>query len=121
MSHRQRTGNDDRDAREDKETRAGKDERQERNQSTRRKTYLTPKEDARRQEIFRSLIYHKPTDPMNLKAISEVLLLIIYGHLEHRELVEDDMKELKAMIEQVANRAGEIIIKARGRPPQTPQ
>lgn len=121
MSRRPRTGNDEKDAKEDKETKEDKDERQQRNESTRRKTYLTPKEDARRQQIFRSLIYHKPTEPMNLKAISEVLLLIVYSHLEHRELVEHDMKELKTMIEQTANRVGEIIEKAKGQPPQTLQ
>jgi hypothetical protein len=93
-------------------------ERSERNEKP--KSYLTPEEDARRQELFRSLIYHKKTQQIDLKAPVELILLIVYSKLENRELVEDDMKELKSMIGRVADRIGEIIEKSKGKA-QTPR
>jgi hypothetical protein len=96
----------------------GKNERKEGNEKP-VKPRLTPEEDKKRQELLRSLIYGKKTDSVDFHAPAELIRLIVYSKLENRELVEDDMKELKVMLDRVADRIGEIIIKSRKKPSTT--
>jgi len=84
------------------------------------KSSLTAEENTRRQDLFRSLIYSKRTQSVDFRAPAELLLLIVTSKLENRELVEDDMKELKVTLDRVATRIGEIILKSRGKPSTKP-
>jgi len=84
------------------------------------KSSLTAEENKRRQDLFRSLIYSKRTQSVDFRAPAELLLLIVTSKLENRELVEDDMKELKVTLDRVATRIGEIILKSRGKPSTKP-
>jgi hypothetical protein len=77
---------------------------------------LTLEEDKRRQELLRSLIYGKKTDSADFKAPAELIFLIVASKLENRELVEDDMKDLKITLDRVADRISEIIKKSRTKP-----
>ena len=83
------------------------------------KPKLTPEEDKRRQELLRSLIYSKKTDSVDFHAPAELIRLIVISKLENRELVEDDLKELKVTLDRVADRIGEIIKKSRTKPSTT--
>ena len=83
------------------------------------KPNLTPEEDKRRQDLLRSLIYSKKTDSVDFHAPAELIRLIVLSKLENRELVEEDMKELKVTLDRVADRIGEIITKSRKKPSTT--
>ena len=80
------------------------------------KSNLTVEEDKRRQELFRSLIYGKKTQSVDFKDQAELIYLIVTSRIENRELVQDDMKELKAQFECLADRISEIIKKSRTKP-----
>jgi hypothetical protein len=80
------------------------------------KTFLTPAEDRKRQEMFRGLIYGKKTDSTDFKAPAELIYLIVLGKIENRDIVEADLKELKRTLDCVADKISEIIVKSRCKP-----
>ncbi len=98
--------------------RTDEDEREEKTEGTEKtvKPKLTLEEDVRRQQLLRSLIYSKKTDSVDFHAPVELIHLIVYSKLENRELVEDDMKQLKVELDRIADLIGKIILKSRTKP-----
>ncbi len=80
------------------------------------KSCLTVEEDKRRQELFRSLIYGGKSQSVDFRNQAELIYLIVISRLENRELVQDDLKELKVQFECLADRISEIIKKSRKKP-----
>ena len=83
-----------------------------RNQKT-DKPKLKIEELAKREKILKSVMEQKKTGKIDIKATFDLIHLSIYPLLENREIVEDDMKKLKTILDEAACQICEIIEKSK--------
>ena len=77
------------------------------------KPKLKIEEIAKRERIMKSVMDQKKTGKIDIKATFDLIHLSVYPLLENREIVEDDMKELKKTLDEAACRICEIVEKAK--------
>jgi hypothetical protein len=77
------------------------------------KPKLKIEEIAKRERIMKSLMDQKRSRKIDIKATFDLIHLSIYPLLENREIVEEDMKQLKKTLDDVACRICEIIEKSK--------
>lgn len=83
-----------------------------RNQKT-DKPKLKIEEIAKREKILKSVMDQKRTGKIDIKATFDLIHISVYPLLENREIVEDDMKELKTKLDEAACLICEIIEKSK--------
>jgi hypothetical protein len=83
-----------------------------RNQKT-DKPKLKIEELAKREKILKSVMEQKKTGKIDIKATFDLIHLSIYPLLENREIVEDDMKKLKTILDDAACQICEIVEKSK--------
>ena len=89
---------------------------------TNNKPKLKIEEIAKREKILKSVMDQKRTGKIDIKATFDLIHLSIYPLLENREVVEEDMKLLKKILDDAACRICEIIEKSKRKTPDnTPQ
>lgn len=76
---------------------------------------LKDEEISRREEIARAIWEQKGPDKADIKSTFELMYLSFIPLLENRELVEDDLKEIKSMIDACADRMIAIREKSKGK------
>jgi len=76
---------------------------------------LKDEEIARRQTIMSSIMEHKETKKIDIKATFELIYLSFLPLLADRNLVEDDLKELKCTLDKCADQMLEIMKKSTGK------
>ena len=81
------------------------------------KPKLKIEEIAKREKIMKSVMDQKRTGKIDIKATFDLIHLSVYPLLQNRVIVEDDMKELKKMLDAVACRICEIIEKSKSKTP----
>jgi hypothetical protein len=81
------------------------------------KPKLKIEEVAKREKIMKLVMDQKRTGKIDIKATFDLIHLSVYPLLQNREAVEDDMKELKKMLEDAACKICDIIEKSKK--PQT--
>lgn len=92
-----------------------------RNQKT-DKPKLKIEELAKREKILKSVMEQKKTGKIDIKATFDLIHLSIYPLLENREIVEEDMKKLKTILDEAACQICEIVEKSKKKTPNnTPQ
>jgi hypothetical protein len=69
---------------------------------------LNDEEISRREEIAKALWAQKEPDRADIKSTLELIYLSFITLLGNRELVEDDLKEIKAKLDDCADRMNEI-------------
>ena len=77
------------------------------------KPKLKIEEIAKREKILKSLMEQKKTRKIDVKATFDFIHLSVYPLLENREIVEEDMKELKKILDDAACRICEIVEKSK--------
>jgi hypothetical protein len=80
------------------------------------KPRLKIEEIAKREKIMKSLMDQKRTGKIDIKATFDLIYLSVYPLLDNREIVEEDMKELKKTLDSAACRVCEIIEKSKRKP-----
>jgi cation transport regulator ChaC len=80
------------------------------------KPKLKIEEIAKRERIMKSVMEKKRAGKIDVEATFDLIHLSVYPLLQNREIVEEDMKELKKMLDAAANRIGEMIEKSKGKP-----
>ena len=80
------------------------------------KQKLTEEEIEKRGRILKSIMDRKKTEKVDVKSTFDLIHLSIYPLLQNRETVEDDMKELKTTLDEVADRIMKIIEKSKRKP-----
>lgn len=81
------------------------------------KPKLKIEEIAKREKIMKSVMDQKRTGKIDIKATFDLIHLSIYPLLQNRVIVEDDMKELKKILDDAACRICEIIEKSKSKTP----
>ena len=81
------------------------------------KPKLKIEEIAKREKIMKSVMDQKRTGKIDIKATFDLIHLSVYPLLQNRVIVEDDMKELKKLLDDVACRICEIIEKSKSKTP----
>ncbi len=76
---------------------------------------LKDEEISRREVLAREFWEQKGPEKIDIKNIFELMYLSFIPFLENRELVEDDLKELKSMIDACADRMIAIREKSKGK------
>lgn len=79
---------------------------------------LKDEEISRREEIARALWEQKEPDKADIKGTFELIYLSFITLLGNRELVEDDLKEIKSMLDACADRMLEVKEKSKGKSPR---
>ena len=77
------------------------------------KPRLKIEEIAKREKIMKSLMDQKRTGKIDIKATFDLIHLSVYPLLQNREIVEEDMKQLKKILDDAACRICEIIEKSK--------
>ena len=77
------------------------------------KPKLKIEEIAKREKIMKSVMDQKRTGKIDIKATFDLIHLSVYPLLENREIVEEDMKQLKKTLDDAACRICEIIEKSK--------
>ena len=77
------------------------------------KPRLKIEEIAKREKIMKSVMDQKRTGKIDIKATFDLIHLSVYPLLQNRELVEEDMKQLKKTLDDVACCICEIIEKSK--------
>jgi hypothetical protein len=86
------------------------------------KPKLKIEEIAKSEKILKSIMAQKQTGIIDVKATFELMHLSVYSLLVNREIVEDDMEELKTILDAAAERICAIIEKSKAKTPNnTPQ
>ena len=80
------------------------------------KPKLKIEEIAKRERILKSIMEQKKTRKIDVKATFDFIHLSVYPLLENREIVEEDMKALKKILDDAACRICEIIEKSKRKP-----
>jgi hypothetical protein len=80
------------------------------------KPRLKIEEIAKREKIMKSLMDQKRTRKIDIKATFDLIHLSVYPLLQNREIVEEDMKQLKKILDDAACRICEIIEKSKTKP-----
>jgi hypothetical protein len=80
------------------------------------KPRLKIEEIAKREKIMKSVMDQKRTGKIDIKATFDLIHLSVYPLLQNREIVEEDMKLLKKMLDDAACRICEIIEKSKSKP-----
>lgn len=78
--------------------------------------HLVEKEISRRKAIIRAIKKQKRAGKIDIKGTFELMYLNFVPLLEDRKLVEDDLNELKSMLNACADRMMAIMEKSRGKP-----
>ena len=81
------------------------------------KPKLKIEEIAKRERILKSVMDQKRTRTIDIKATFDLIHLSVYPLLVNREIVEEDMKELKKTLDDAACRICEIIEKSKRKTP----
>ncbi len=79
------------------------------------KPNLRIEEIAKRDRILKSVMDQKRTGRIDINATFDLIHLSIYPLLENREIVEEDMKTLKKVLDDAASQICEIIEKSKRR------
>ncbi len=82
------------------------------------KPKLKIEEIAKRERIMKSVMDQKRTGKIDIKATFDLIHLSVYPLLDNREIVEEDMKELKKTLDDAACRICEIIEKSKRKTPE---
>ncbi len=77
------------------------------------KPKLKIEEIAKREKILKSVMDQKRTGKIDIKATFDLIHVSVYPLLENREIVEEDMKKLKKMLDDTAGLICEIIEKSK--------
>ena len=77
------------------------------------KPKLKIEELAKREKILKSLMDQKRTGKIDIKATFDLIHLSVYPLLQNREIVEEDMKQLKKILDDAASRIYEVIEKSK--------
>jgi len=77
------------------------------------KPRLKIEEIAKREKIMKSLMDQKRTGKIDIKATFDLIHLSVYPLLQNREIVEEDMKQLKKILDDASCRICEIIEKSK--------
>ena len=77
------------------------------------KPRLKIEELAKREKIMKSLMDQKRTGKIDIKATFDLIHLSVYPLLQNREIVEEDMKQLKKILDDAACRICEVIEKSK--------
>jgi hypothetical protein len=86
------------------------------------KPKLKIEEIAKRERIMKSVMDQKRTGKIDIEATFDLIHLSVYPLLQDRDFVEEDMKELKKMLDDAACRICDIIEKSKRKHPEnTPQ
>jgi hypothetical protein len=80
------------------------------------KPKLKIEEIAKREKILKSVMDQKRTGKIDIKATFDLIHVSVYPLLENREIVEEDMKKLKKMLDDAACLICEIIEKSKQKP-----
>ena len=80
------------------------------------KPNLSIKEISRSKELLKAIMQQKRTGKTDIKGAFELIYLNFLPLLGSRELVADDLKELKAMLDSNADRMLAIIEKSKRQP-----
>jgi hypothetical protein len=80
------------------------------------KPRLKIEEIAKREKIMKSLMDQKRTGKIDIKATFDLIHLSVYPLLQNREIVEEDMKQLKKTLDDAACLICEIIEKSKRKP-----
>jgi hypothetical protein len=78
-----------------------------------RKSNLNREEISKRNEILKSIMEQKRAGTIDIKGTFELMYLNFFPLLYNRELVEDELTELKSMLDACADRMLAIIEKSR--------
>jgi hypothetical protein len=81
------------------------------------KPKLKIEEISKRERILKTVMDQKRTGKIDIKATFDLIHLGVYPLLENREIVEEDMKELKKTLDDAACRICEIIEKSKLKSP----
>lgn len=81
------------------------------------KPRLKIEEIAKREKILKSVMDQKRTGKIDVKATFDLIHVSVYPLLENREIVEDDMKALKKLLDDAACLICEIIEKSKRKAP----
>ena len=81
------------------------------------KPKLKIEELAKREKIMKLVMDQKRTGKIDIKATFDLIHLSIYPLLENREMVEEDMKQLKKTLDDAACCICEIIEKSKRKTP----
>ncbi len=81
------------------------------------KPRLKIEEIAKREKIMKSLMDQKRTGKIDIKATFDLIHLSVYPLLQNRDIVEEDMKQLKKTLDDAAYRICEIIEKSKTKTP----
>ena len=77
------------------------------------KPKLKIEEIAKREKILKSVMDQKRTGKIDIRATFDLIHLSVDQLLQNREIVEEDMKQLKKMLDDAACRICEIIEKSK--------
>ncbi len=77
------------------------------------KPKLKIEEIAKRERIMKSVMDQKRTGKIDIKATFDLIHLSVYPLLQDRDIVEEDMKKLKKMLDDAACRICDIIEKSK--------
>jgi hypothetical protein len=77
---------------------------------------LKAEEIEKKGKLLKSIMDRKKTEKVDVKSTFDLIHLSIYPLLENREIVEEDMKQLKTTLDDVAGRIVKIIEKSKGKP-----
>jgi hypothetical protein len=77
------------------------------------KPKLKIEEIAKREKIMKSVMDQKRTGKIDIKATFDLIHLSVYPLLQNREIVEEDMKKLKKILDDAACYICEIIEKSK--------
>jgi hypothetical protein len=81
------------------------------------KPKLKIEEISKRERILKTVMDQKRTGKIDIKATFDLIHLSVFPLLENREIVEEDMKELKKTLDNAACRICEIIEKSKQKSP----
>ena len=81
------------------------------------KPKLKIEEITKRERILKSVMDQKRAGRIDIKATFDLIHISVYPLLENREIVEEDMKALKKMLDDAACRICEIIEKSKRKTP----
>ncbi len=87
-------------------------------QKTDKNANLNDEEISRREEIAKALWAQREFDKADIKSTFEMMYLSFITLLGNRELVEDDLKEIKSMLDACADRMIEVREKSKGKTPR---
>ena len=82
------------------------------------KPKLKIEEIAKREKIMKSVMDQKRTGKIDIKATFDLIHLSVYPLLDNREIVEEDMKKLKKILDDAACQICEIIEKSKRKNPE---